>query len=432
MEIIDRAHRFARLLRDREEDIIRVLLKYESYPVACDEMIRSLHCLENLHAERDYLSGGTIKAASTFFPLNLPLYSLVLFALVPSFVSKKVFVRPPLLMAPILAELFALLEIETHFPGVYQIAVERGAFLEAYASVSDVVLFTGRYNNAVKIQKSCRNALFLYNGAGVNPFLITPSADLDRAVEKVVEARTFNSGQDCAGPDSILVHEAALGPFLDRLTARLSTLRVGDYADRAVQIGRLNDTSDLCEMGRFLGVNHENIVYGGTIDYKRAIVHPTVLQTRLTETQNFLELFSPVFYVSSYAHDDELDLFFQKDRYLDYAMYVSVFGETDYESKIRNSVILKNRSILDVEEGNKPYGGYGPKANYIISRGKTHVRPLLISREIAAWLGEDPAGSRVRLPQERPRRAGAPVPGGQPGRLGGETGLSLAGLSPAA
>ena len=45
-------------------------------------------------------------------------------------------------------------------------------------------------------------------------------------------------------------------------------------------------------------------------------------------------------------------------------------------------IILKNQIINDVEQGNEPYGGYGPKANYVSYDGISYSRPLLISHEI--------------------------------------------------
>lgn len=67
-------------------------------------------------------------------------------------------------------------------------------------------------------------------------------------------------------------------------------------------------------------------------------------------------------------------------------MYVSIFGNLDYIEKIKKSVIIKNKIVNDVEEGNKAYGGYGECANFINYGNKFSYRPILISKEIHDYL----------------------------------------------
>lgn len=47
---------------------------------------------------------------------------------------------------------------------------------------------------------------------------------------------------------------------------------------------------------------------------------------------------------------------------------------------------IKNSIIDDVEQGNKQYGGYGKKANFISCNGVIESRSILLSREIDNYL----------------------------------------------
>lgn len=74
---------------------------------------------------------------------------------------------------------------------------------------------------------------------GSDPFIVMPSADLDRAVETAVRARTINNGQSCIAAKRFVVHERIAEAFIDRFVAAMEALVVGDPMDPATQIGPL-------------------------------------------------------------------------------------------------------------------------------------------------------------------------------------------------
>lgn len=375
----------ARRIKEKEGVLTTLLLDYESFETAKDEFFRSIDCLENIEKEIDYLIQSKVKSMCTFFPVNLPLYSLIIFALIPSFMAEKGFVRPSNLMAKVLKDIIAILEIENLFPNINIVEMERGMFRDAYMSVADVVLFTGKYENAIAMQSACPDALFIYNGAGVNPVVVTETADLELAVRKTVEMRTFNSGQDCAGSDAILVHRKVAEKFVDILKIHLMDLRVGDYHDRKNTVGQIIKQDKLSELQSFFQAQKRYLVHGGKIDLEKGIVFPTLFVEDMKEISSvhFIEFFAPVFYVLIYDNDEELKKYFLDEYYQDHAMYISLFGESPFIHSISSSIILSDKIVNDVERGNYPYGGYGDKANFVIYKGKKISRPLLISREIA-------------------------------------------------
>jgi succinate-semialdehyde dehydrogenase/glutarate-semialdehyde dehydrogenase len=74
---------------------------------------------------------------------------------------------------------------------------------------------------------------------GSDPFVVMPSADLDRAVHTAVQARIVNNGQSCIAAKRFLVHDAVYDAFLERFLAEMRRLRVGDPMDPGTQVGPL-------------------------------------------------------------------------------------------------------------------------------------------------------------------------------------------------
>ncbi len=74
---------------------------------------------------------------------------------------------------------------------------------------------------------------------GSDPFIVMPSADLDRAARAAAEARTVNNGQSCIAAKRFIVDRRVAGEFERRFVEAMRTLRVGDPMDESTQIGPL-------------------------------------------------------------------------------------------------------------------------------------------------------------------------------------------------
>ena len=74
---------------------------------------------------------------------------------------------------------------------------------------------------------------------GSDPFIVMPSADLDRAVDTAVAGRTVNNGQSCIAAKRFIVHTEVYDKFTDRFVARFEALRVGDPMAGETEIGPL-------------------------------------------------------------------------------------------------------------------------------------------------------------------------------------------------
>jgi len=378
----DRFSEFAKIIRSREAQLARYLRSIESQQVVDDEIAKSTDALLRSRHEVD-LFKTRVPSLASILPLNLPLYSLVLFGIIPTGIARNIFVRPPTALHSVFKELIDVLELELYFPQLHVFFGNKDAFVESYISTSDVVLFTGKPENAEKLQKSIRpDTLFLFSGRGVNPVVIEKDADLDAAVSSVTYLKTFNSGQDCAAPDCILVHSSVIDLFQEKLSRRLQDIKVGHYDNIDNVVGPLIESEKLNQISQYLNDNRYNIKYGGGVDFHNKIVSPTIIRSNSLDRANFDELFAPIFCLSPFDDDDQLISYFSSDRYISNAMYVTLFGSSKYISAQKHSVLIRETTIHDIERGNDEYGGWSKGASYIRRHGVIRPKPLLISREI--------------------------------------------------
>jgi succinate-semialdehyde dehydrogenase/glutarate-semialdehyde dehydrogenase len=74
---------------------------------------------------------------------------------------------------------------------------------------------------------------------GSDPFLVLPSADLERAVAMAVKARCVNNGQSCIAAKRFIIAASVYDQFAERFVAAMAALKVGDPLDEATQLGPL-------------------------------------------------------------------------------------------------------------------------------------------------------------------------------------------------
>ena len=74
---------------------------------------------------------------------------------------------------------------------------------------------------------------------GSDPFLVLPSADVDRAAQAAVAARTLNNGQSCIAAKRFIVHDAIADEFTAKFVTGMEKLVVGDPMDEATDMGPL-------------------------------------------------------------------------------------------------------------------------------------------------------------------------------------------------
>ena len=117
-----------------------------------------------------------------------------------------------------------------------------GAALVEHAGV-DKIAFTGSTEVGRIIRKATAKTtkkLSLELG-GKSPFIVFDDADLDSAVEGLVDGIWFNQGQVCCAGSRLLVQERVAEKLYDKIRARMETLRIGSPLDKAIDIGAIVD-----------------------------------------------------------------------------------------------------------------------------------------------------------------------------------------------
>src|ERR1043166_3175222 len=176
-------------------------------------------------------------------PWNFPLLMLA-WKIAPALATGNTVVLKPAEYTPLTALAFAELCNEVGLPpGVVNIVTGDGSTGEALVkhSAVDKIAFTGSTEVGRAIRRATAQShkkLSLELG-GKSPFIIFEDADLDSAVEGLVDGIWFNQGQVCCAGSRLLVQESVAEKLTRKLQARMSTLRVGAPLDKAIDIGAI-------------------------------------------------------------------------------------------------------------------------------------------------------------------------------------------------
>jgi aldehyde dehydrogenase (NAD+) len=182
-------------------------------------------------------------------PWNFPLLMLA-WKVAPALAAGNTLVLKPAEYTSLTALLFAeLCEDAGLPPGVVNIVTgegRTGALLVEHPHIQKVA-FTGSTEVGRRIREATAGSgkkLTLELG-GKSPFVVFEDADLDAAVEGVVDAIWFNQGEVCCAGSRLLVQEGITERLHHKLRARMDQLRVGNPLDKAIDIGAVADPVQL-------------------------------------------------------------------------------------------------------------------------------------------------------------------------------------------
>jgi len=176
-------------------------------------------------------------------PWNFPLLMLA-WKIAPALAAGNTVVLKPAEFTPLTALAFAEICQEAGLPaGVVNIVTGDGSTGEALVKHGDVdkIAFTGSTEVGRAIRKATAHShkrLSLELG-GKSPFIIFEDADLDSAVEGLVDGIWLNQGQVCCAGSRLLMQENVAETLIGKVQERMSTLRVGPPLDKAIDIGAI-------------------------------------------------------------------------------------------------------------------------------------------------------------------------------------------------
>ncbi|GAA2848136.1 hypothetical protein GCM10010517_05330 [Streptosporangium fragile] len=375
-------------LRSEPADVLDVLTEISVHRAAVEEIESSCATLEGAVEEILTYGPRRVTRMAVFMPSNVLLYSYVLYLLVPALYTDALTARPATVVAGQSRRLHEILAPVHRLP-IEVVPLSQREFLDGPVAAAEVVVFTGAYSNAEQVRAGLRDEqLFVFFGQGINPFIVGAEADVEKAVADALRVRLLNSGQDCFGPDVLFVHGAVRDRFLDGLTRALREARFGDNRDPEADYGRLWYGTAVEEAAAYLHRHREHIVHGGTIDFRIRRVEPTVLVRDWARQLPITEFFAPIFHTVGYDEPEQLLHHIRSPFFTERAMGAMVYGgDPGLLDLLRERhQVAVNATLMDVENGNRPFGGHGVMANYVMCHGRRRAEPLLISKVVAEHL----------------------------------------------
>ncbi len=316
---------------------------------------------------RDYQALGVV---GQVIPWNFPLLMLA-WKIAPALAAGNTVVIKPAPYTPLSALLFAEIIAEAGLPpGVVNIVTggdEAGAALVAHDDL-DKIAFTGstavgRIIRRVTAGKGIKLTLEL---GGKSPFIVYDDADLDGAIEGLVDAIFFNQGEVCCAGSRLLVQENIADAFIARLKRRMSRLRLGDALDKGIDIGSLIDPVQYQAIDEWVqrGISEGADVYQPDVDLPPisdgGCYYPPTLLTNLEASAAVAqqEIFGPVLVAMSFRTPGEAVELANNTRY---GLAASIWSENislalETARKVKaGSVWINSTNLFDAAAG---FGGY--------------------------------------------------------------------------
>ena len=194
--------------------------------------------------------------AAQVIPWNFPLLMLA-WKIAPALAMGNTVVLKPAEYTSLTALLFAEICQEAGLPnGVVNILTGNGSVGEQVVIHPDVdkVAFTGSTAVGRHIRQAIAGqgkAITLELG-GKSPYIVFDDADIDSAVEGLVDAIWLNQGQVCCAGSRLFVQEGVAEVFHRKLRSRMDKLRIGDPMDKSIDIGAIVDPVQLQSIKRLV------------------------------------------------------------------------------------------------------------------------------------------------------------------------------------
>lgn len=233
-------------------------------------------------------------------PWNFPLLMLA-WKVAPALAAGNTVVLKPAEYTPLTALLFAEITREAGLPkGVLNIVTgdgETGAALVAHPGV-DKIAFTGSTPVGRAIRRATAGtgkALTLELG-GKSPYIVFDDADIDSAIEGLIDAIWFNQGQVCCAGSRLLVQEGIADRFHEKLKRRMDGLRIGDPLDKCIDVGAVVDPVQLATITEMVNGSEGVVYHANTPLPAGGCYYPPTLITGLGTASRLMqeEIFGPV------------------------------------------------------------------------------------------------------------------------------------------
>ncbi len=323
--------------------------------------------------ETEFADQVPVGVVGQVIPWNFP-FLMLAWKVAPALALGNTVILKPAEFTPLTALLFAELASAAGLPaGVLNVVTgegETGALIVEHADI-DKIAFTGSTEVGRLIREKTAGtgkSLTLELG-GKSPFIVFDDADIDGAVEGVVDAIWFNQGQVCCAGSRLLVQEGVAPLFYERLTRRMQSLRVGHPLDKAIDMAAIVAPVQLQRIESLVakGVAEGAKLHQPKIELpKGGSFYPPTLLTNVQPTSVVAteEIFGPVAVSMTFRTPDEA---IQLANHSRYGLAASVWSETiglalNVAAKLAAGVVWVNATnLFDAAAGfgGKRESGFG-------------------------------------------------------------------------
>jgi aldehyde dehydrogenase (NAD+) len=256
----------------------------------------------------------SLGVAGQIIPWNFPLLMLA-WKIAPALATGNTVVLKPAETTPLTALVFAEICQQAELPpGVVNILPGAGDIGSELVNHPDInkIAFTGSTDVGKLIQRqvagTSKRLTLELGGKAAN--IVFEDAPLDQAIEGIVNGIFFNQGHVCCAGSRLLAQESIVDELMEKLRARVSTLRLGDPLDKNTDIGAINSAEQLAKI--------KELVESGDSDGAQRWTSPCPVPERgfffaptvFSEVQQAMriareEIFGPVLSVLTFRTPDE-------------------------------------------------------------------------------------------------------------------------------
>jgi len=350
-------------------------------------------------------------------PWNFPLLMLS-WKVAPALAAGCTVVLKPAEHTPLTALAFAEICNEAGLPaGVFNVVNgggETGAAMVAHPGFAKIA-FTGstEVGRAIRKQTAGTGKKLSLELGGKSPFIVFADADLDAAVEGVVDAIWFNQGEVCCAGSRALVQEGVAERFYGKLRQRMEKLRVGDPLDKSTDIGaivapvQIEAITAKVEAGIKEGAALWQPGWAKEVSGRPGCFYPPSLFTGVSPASPLAqeEIFGPVLVAMTFRTPGEAVQLANNSRY---GLAASIWSQNldtafDAARQVKSGVVWINSTNLF--DGAVGFGGY-KESGFGREGGREGMHEYLVP----AWL-KKAKPARVAPPLDAPLPAGEDLPG---------------------
>ncbi|MEO1537388.1 MAG: aldehyde dehydrogenase family protein [Pseudomonadota bacterium] len=324
-------------------------------------------------------------------PWNFPLLMLA-WKVAPALAMGNTVVLKPAEYTSLTALLFAELSREAGVPpGVLNVVTGDGKVGEMIVGHQgiDKIAFTGSTEVGRIIRRETAGtgkALTLELG-GKSPYVVFDDADVDSAIEGLVDAIWFNQGQVCCAGSRLLVQEGIAEDFIRRLKVRMDKLRIGDPLDKCIDVGAVVDPVQLRTIEGLVNGAAGDVYHAACELPAKGSFYPPTLISGLSVSDALMqeEIFGPVLVSTTFRTPGEAVELANNTRY---GLAATVWTENvnlalDIAPKLAAGVVWVNATnLFDASAG---FGGiresgFGREGGWeglrAYTKGSTDPKPL--------------------------------------------------------